>query len=121
MILQVEPKAAGIIADLIQKMTGILVDEKKEVILYLIEKAMKNKDKSNEYTVKVSKEDYETVMSGRELLLEAIGRDTVLNVSEDSSLKKNQCFIETDLRIINCSLDVQLNNLVTDLKLIGGI
>ena len=121
MVQTFEPQMAAIIASLVEKITGIMVEDKEEVILYLINKAIKQMDKNDEYTIKVSKEDYEYVSMKKDLILNAIGRDVPLYVNEDSSLKKNQCMIETELRVINCSLDIQLNQLIMDLKLIGGI
>ncbi len=116
-----EPQMADLIASLVEKITGIVIEDKEEVILYLVDKALKNMDNSDEYTIKVSKEDFEYISMRKNLLLSAIGREVPLYIVEDANLKRNQCFIETELKVINCSLDIQLNNLIMDLKLIAGI
>ncbi|MDF2510872.1 MAG: hypothetical protein K0S04_738 [Herbinix sp.] len=116
-----EPHMAQIIVSLVGKITGILIEDKEEVILNLANRALRNMDKSDEYTIRVSKEDYEYVAMRKNLLLTAIGREVPLFVIEDINMGKNQCIIETDNKVINCSLDVQLNNLITDLKLLAGI
>lgn len=116
-----EPQMAEIIAALVEKITGIVVEDREEVILYLIDRALNHMDKSEEYTIRVSKEDYEAVSLRKNMLLSAIGREVPLYVTADAALKKNQCLIETELKVINCSLDIQMNNLITDLKLIAGI
>jgi flagellar assembly protein FliH len=116
-----EPQMVDIIAALLEKLTGIVIEDKEEVILYLVDKTLKNMDKCNEYTLKVSKEDFEYITMRKNQLLGAIGRDVPLYIVEDINLKKNQCLIETELKVINCSLDVQLSNLIMDLKLIAGI
>ena len=121
MAASLEPQMVEIIAALLEKLTGIVIEDKEEVILYLVDKTLKNMDKCNEYTLKVSKEDYEYISMRKNLLLGAIGREVPLYIVEDLSLKKNQCLVETELKVINCSLDVQLNNLIMDLKLIAGI
>ncbi|MGB4659861.1 MAG: FliH/SctL family protein [Mobilitalea sp.] len=121
MAQEMEPKMAEIIGYLVEKMTGIIIEDKEDVIMFLVSRALKNVDKSDEYTIKVSKDDYDYVSSRNPLLLEAIGRDVKIFVTEDSNLKKNQCLIETDLRAIDCSLDVQLKNLILDIKLLSGI
>ncbi|MDF2906550.1 MAG: hypothetical protein K0R34_1871 [Herbinix sp.] len=121
MATSLEPQMAEIIAVLVEKITGIVIEDKEEVILYLVDKTLKNIDKCDEYTIKVSKEDFEYISMRKNLLLGAIGREVPMYIVEDSSLKKNQCFVETELKVINCSLDVQLNNLIMDLKLIAGI
>lgn len=116
-----EPQMVQLIAALVEKITGIIVKDNDDVIFYLVSKAIKNMDKSDEYTIKVSKEDYDYVSERKNLLLGAMERDVSLYITDDMNLKKNQCLIETELKVINCSLDVQLNNLITDLKLMGGI
>lgn len=116
-----EPQMVQLVSALVEKITGIMVQDKEEVIFYLISKAIKNIDKNDEYTIRISKEDFEYVSVRRNLLLSAIGREVPLYIIEDSNLKKNQCLIETELKVINCSLDIQLNNLISDLKLISGI
>lgn len=116
-----EPQMAQIIAALVEKITGILVEDKEDVILYLINRTIKNMDKSDEYTIRVSRDDFEYISMRKNLLEGAIGREVTLYITEDPALKRNQCLIETETKVLNCSLDIQLNNLITDLKLLGGI
>lgn len=120
LVQSLEPEMAKLIGAFIEKITGVLVEDKEEVITYLVSNALRNMDKCDEYTIRVSKEDYEFLSARKAVLLEVIGREASLFISEDATLKKNQCLIETELKVINCSLDVQLNNLVTDLRLISG-
>ncbi len=121
MVQSLEPQMAQVIASMVEKMTGVIVEDKEDIILYLIHQSMKDLDKSNSYTIRVSNEDYDYVISHQDILLNTIGKEVNLDVIQDASLTKNQCLIETDLRVINCSLDVQLNNLISDLKLISNI
>lgn len=120
-LTELEPKMVEIMISMIEKITGILVEGKEEVILYMVSKALKNMDKSKEFTIRVSNKDIDHVSNNKQLLLEAIGREVILNVTEDSKLKPNQCLIETELSIVDCSLDVQLHRLITDLKLLGNV
>ncbi|MDF2542270.1 MAG: hypothetical protein K0S47_1988 [Herbinix sp.] len=120
-LMEAEPKFAHIMISLIEKITGVIVEEKEEVIHHLIHRALLQMDKSNEYTIKVSKEDLEYLISRKNDLLNVLPTDATLRIVEEINLTKNQCLIETDQRVIDCSLDVQLNNLITDLKLLGGI
>ena len=34
-------------------------------------------------------------------------------------MKKNECIIETDAGVFDCSLDIELNNLIKDIKLLS--
>ena len=121
LLSELEPRTADILADLITKITGILVEEQKDVILYLVEQAFLGMDKADSYTIRVSREDYELVADKKDYLTALTGRSINLIIQEDPGLKKNQCLIETEQKLIDCSLDVQLTNLITDLKLLGTL
>jgi flagellar assembly protein FliH len=121
LVEELEPRMAEIMADMIGKITGILVEDRQEVILYLVERAFLNMDKADSYTIRVSREDYEFLSGKKDYLTDLSGREINLFITEDASLIKNQCRIETELKVIDCSLDVQLTNLITDIKLLGGI
>jgi flagellar assembly protein FliH len=118
---QLEPKMVEIISGLLEKLTGILTEDRQEVIAYLVSSSLKDLDNCSGFTLRVSKEDYDYLTEKRDLLLSRIGRNVTLEIREDAVLKKNQCLIETDIKVIDCSLDVQLKNLITDLKMLSQI
>ena len=41
-----------------------------------------------------------------------------MDIVEDATMKKNQCIIESDTGVYDCSLDIELNNLIKDIKLV---
>lgn len=118
-ILSVEPKFADITAKLVEKLTNINVEEHTGVILHLIHSAIMNADKSNSFVIRVSKEDYSEVTKNRLILEEAIPSSAELTIMEDMELTKDQCLIETDSRMIDCSLSMQMNHLLTDLRMLA--
>lgn len=114
-----EWQAADLISSLITKLTGILVEDKKDIIIYLLEKALKDYDDLDSYDIRVSKEEYDLVLSKKEYLEDIAGKG--IKISADPKLEKNQCQIETESKLIDCSLDVQLGNLVKDIKLLSSM
>lgn len=118
-IAELEPKFAEIISLLVEKITGIITEDRKEVISHLIHRAIQTSYDSKSYLIKVSKEDYEYVRSKKEELIELILGDASLEVIKDNSLGKNQCLIETETSVIDCSLDVQLQRLKEDIRLLS--
>ncbi len=118
-LAKLEPMFADIVAELVEKITGVIVKDKKEVILYLIHNSMTEADNSKSYTIRVSKDEYELVLSKKEELNDLVPKDAVIDIILDKNLSENQCLIETDTRMIDCSLDVQLTNLIQDIKLIS--
>jgi flagellar assembly protein FliH len=114
-----EGHVSEVIISLITKLTGILVEDKTEIILYLVEKALREDDRAENYTLRVSREDFELLSTKKTYIEEIVGRD--IQISVYGQLTKNQCLIETENKVINCSLDVQLNNLIRDLKLLSSV
>jgi len=118
-INNLEPQFAEIVAILVERITDTIVEDKKNVIHYLIHKAIMNADNNNYYNIRISKDDFEFVMSKKEELAILLKEEATITITLDEELDKNQCMIETDTSIIDCSLDVQLNNLIQDIKLLS--
>lgn len=116
-----EPSMAILMVNLIERITGVVVEGQKDVILYLIERGFEGLDKVDDITIKVSAEDFDMVAAKQDYLLNSIGRNVDLKVLLDNTLKSNQAKIETENKIIDCSLDVQLENLIKDIKLLGRV
>ena len=65
-----------------------------------------------EYTVQMYLCLLYTSVSGHKAeLKEQLPEQTEFDILEDASLSANQCIIETEDKMIDCSLDVQLQNL----------
>lgn len=117
-IAGIEGQVAELIASLLTKLTGVYAEEKADIILYLVKKALENNDGTGDYTIRVSKEDADILVSNKEHIEEVAGRS--IKIMPDSQLVKNQCIIETESKAIDCSLDEQLKNLITDLKMLSN-
>lgn len=115
----IEPVYADLLISYLRKLTGIVAEEHSEVILYLIRQSVSGAEPSNFYRIRVSKEDYPTVESQRDIIESLLKKEAEVELFEDSSLNKNACIIETDNRVIDCGLHVQLENLLTDIKFLS--
>lgn len=119
LISELEPQFADIVTGLVENLTGIVVDGNKDVIKYIIERHMKNIPKSKQYTLHICSKDLCSIQSLRDEIMNNFEDDTAVDIVEDDTLRDNQCLIETDAHIIDCSLDVQLNNLKRELRLLA--
>ncbi len=108
---QMEPFFADLTAKLVKKLTGQVCAENKEVILHLIQNAEDTLDRPKQVILRVSGEDMAVVSGHKAELKEQLPEQTEFDVLEDASLSANQCIIETEDKMIDCSLDVQLQNL----------
>lgn len=120
-IQSIEPQYADLVVKLLEKLTGVVSSEYKSVILHLIQKSLEDNENDEKYCIRVSREDYEYVKNKVDVVKSLLKENAVVEIVVDSKLEKSQCFIETDTSVIECSLDVQLENLVTDLRFLAGI
>lgn len=118
-VAALEPEFAGIMAALIERVTGITVEGEKGVITHLIHRAILHGDNSKFYHIKVSKEDYQEVAAYKPNLEEILNETIELDIALDKNLSKNQCMIDTETGMVNCSLDTQLENLKKDIMLLS--
>ena len=115
----IEGQVVELVISMITKLTGIFVEDKTDIIVYLVEKALTNDDSAENYTIIVSREDFDIISSKQKYIEGIIDRE--IRISVDPQLGKNQCLIEMENKVIDCSLDVQLNKLITDLKLLSSV
>ena len=102
---------------MIEKIKALCV-KYEEIIVYLIHQALNQLERTKQVTLRVSKEDILLVSSHREKLKGCLPPEVEFDVVEDESLTAAQCIIETDNKIIDCSLDVQLQNLQDQIKML---
>lgn len=117
---ELEPAFVEIVIALLKKLTGVMIEERRDLILHVIHQSMLGIENSKNFIIRISKDDYDFVNSKKEDILFDLQGATV-EIIIDPILQRAQCTIETDTRILDCSLDVQLRNLIADLKLLAGI
>jgi len=117
---EMEPKLVNIITSIYEHFFKVDFKTQKGLVMHLIRKALKEVDSSRDYIVHISKEDYPLVSLQKQSLLEGInlGSSTVEFV-EDHTLARNECLIETDGGIFDCSLGVQFEELAKELRLLS--
>ena len=115
-----EPDIVELIIGIVHNLTGVLLDERRDIILHIIRHSMLGIENSSSFIVRVSKDDFDFLNSRKQELLNEL-QGNKIEIIVDPMLTRAQCTIETDTRIIDCSLDVQLKNLTSDLKMLAGI
>lgn len=116
MIADLEPDFTQLVIELVKKLTGVFAE--RDIVVYLMEQAMNKIGRCNAIKVRVSQQDIESVEASRDIFLNIVGNQCQFDVMADASLQKNQCVIETENQVVDCSLEVQLEGLIEDLKLL---
>ena len=95
--------------------------DKKDMILTLVNSVLSGDDVSKNYIIRVSSEDVKFLRDNKSLIEQKAGKSVNIEIIEDMSLKKNQCLIDTDLGIYDASLDIQLENLINDIRILSCV
>ena len=117
LVNELEPSFVKLVMGIVNKMTGVVVEDKKDVIVYLMEQSLKNLGRTSDICIQVSEEDYPVVLQKESKLRELVPKDCEFHIERDLQMEKNQCIIIADKQIIDCSLGVQLQGLMEDLKM----
>lgn len=113
---QMEPELVEVISKVFEKIFHIQFGDKTEILLALVSDAIMEIEGSKEFRIRVSNVNFEFMDSHKIEIEERVGNDVSLEILADSLLEENQCSIETDSGMFDCSLGVQLENLIKDLK-----
>lgn len=114
-----EPELVETITEVFKKITYTVAEDNKDIIIGLINGVMKNTDISNEFIIKVSPEDYKFLVNNQGKIYCSVSKEVTMDIVEDATMKKNQCIIESDTGVYDCGLDIELNNLIEDIKLLS--
>lgn len=118
-VADIEPKLVDTFINVFSNVTHTIAEDKKDMIIYLINSVMNNVDTCKEFVIHVSTDDYRFAINNQNLITGALSKEVHIEISEDSTLSRNECLIETDSGVFDCSLDVQLSNLIKDIKLLS--
>ena len=118
-VKQIEPELVDVILNVFEKVTHVLAEDKKGLVLQLVEDVLAKNEFSTDLLIRVSTADYKFVMDNRDKINGAVRGKVQVEITEDPTFKKGQCMIESDSGIYDCSLDIQLENLVEDIKILS--
>jgi len=118
---KMEPELVSVITDVFKKIINTISDNNEEMILSLVNSVMHNTEVSREFVIKVSPDDYKFLINNQGKIYCAMSKEVQIEIVEDLSMTKNQCIIESDVGVYDCGLDIQLNNLIKDIKLLSCI
>ena len=114
-----EPQIVDVACQLIQKLTGIVVEQYKDVMLYVINNAIREVEDSKNFVIRVSDEVYHELEPKQELLYGYANSSVEMTLLADAKLQGRQCMIETDQGILDIGIETQLEELITSLKLLS--
>ncbi|MBQ9437867.1 MAG: hypothetical protein IJU50_05995 [Lachnospiraceae bacterium] len=91
----------------------------REVLLYLIEKTMRDTGLGFNFLIHVSQADYAEVQGKKEELSSLLDNGHTLEIIEDNALSQGGCMVETENGIFDCGIDTELKELSKKLRLLS--
>ena len=115
-----EPEMVDVLTQIYEHVFGVELREDKGIILHLLKSTLSRIEPGKDLIVHVSSDDYDDVIEERESLEACItSPNTTMEIIENPLLKENECMIESDSGVFDCSLGVELSELSRKLKLLS--
>lgn len=113
---QLEPQVVQVVAELVEKVFHVQFRDKKEILLYLVRNTLESIDGGRNFAVKTSVERAAYLEEHRDEILGCLGSGVTLDIIGERFMSDGDCVIETENGLFECGPDVQLENLVKDIK-----
>jgi len=111
-----EEEIVDALAQVVEKNFGIFMKDYKETLVYLIQRTIYGIESSKTFKVRVSPENVSVVSEALQEFVQGLGSDITLDVAHDESLGETGCVIETEYGVYHCGIDLQLENLLSQMK-----
>lgn len=118
---KMEPVLVDVILEVVESVFQIQFAEKKDFVMHLLQATLNKIEGSKDYLIRVSKEDFALLTEKKNDIQAQLPRNSVLEIVEDLTLVRNQCLVETDGGVFDCSLDTQLDSLTRDLRTLSTL
>lgn len=116
---EMEPVLVDTIVKVVMDVTHAISEENKELIVDIVNSVLDGNYISKNFLIRVSKEDALFLRDNKEKLIGATKKEINIDIVEDATMKKNDCIVETDFGVFDCSLDIQLENLTKEIRLLA--
>ena len=115
-----EPEMVDALTQIYEHVFDVDLRNDKDIILHLLQTALSRIESGNDYIIHVSPDDYDMITDDKDKLRESItSPNATMEIIEDPMMKENECIIETDGGVFDCSVGVELEELSRKLKLLS--
>lgn len=116
---ELEPKLLDTILTVFDEVFRMQFSGKREMLLQLVKNAMRGIRETRQYKIRVSETEVAFLREHKGELQEKVGEDVLIEIVMDPDLSESQCVIDADSGVYDCSLDVELDHLIRDLRSLG--
>ena len=117
---ELDPEMVDVLTQIYEHVFNIELREDKGIILHLLKTTLSRIEPGKDLIVHVSSDDYDDIMDQKADLDACItSPNTTMEIIEDPLLRENECMIESDSGVFDCSLGVELSEITRKLKLLS--
>lgn len=113
---KMEPELVDAIIQVFDKVFHIQFEDKREILLHLIQDMLHNVESCKSYRIRVAEANRSFLEAHLEDIRAKVGNDVEIEVSGDFGMDDSGCMIETESGIFDCSIDLELSNLIRDIR-----
>ena len=117
---EIERDVVGATATVFENVFGIELSGSEAVLEHLVKNTLYEVDSAKEFHIRVSKDDAEMMKSNLDTLKSCVSSECFVEVLADNTLEKGQCLIETEHGIFDCGANIQLANIIRNLKALAN-
>ncbi|WP_026660388.1 FliH/SctL family protein [Butyrivibrio sp. AC2005] len=120
LVASIEPDMVDTLTQIYEHVFNVEFRENKDIVLHLIKTTLGKMENGTNVILHISSDDYDVVTDEKATLEEAMASpNSTLEIIEDPLLKENECIIESDGGVFDCSLGVELSEVARKLKLLA--
>lgn len=116
---ELEPKMVDVITSVYAHVFGNNFFSQRDVMVTLVNKALRHVDTGDTVMIEVSNEDYDMLIGMKTSLFDKVMIKNEPEIVRRDDFKKGQAKIETPYGIIDCSIDTELTELTRYLKMLS--
>lgn len=114
--LQMEREIVEMCLPVFEHVFAAELSGRKDVIYHLLDHCIMKIERTGQMQIKVSDANAEYIKSKKEEIQGKVGAEVGLDIIADPLLNDDQCIIETDGGIFDCSIDTELDNLIREIR-----
>ena len=120
LIDRLEPEFINTITGIYEEIFQVELAGYKKILSNAIVNTIRKVEGSKDFLVHVSRMDYDKLLEHKEDILNAVSsKQVTIELIEDTTLKENECMIETNSGIFDCGIGIQLEELTKKLRLLS--
>ena len=119
LVEDLEPQMVEAITDIYAHVFGNNFFSQRDVMVCLVNKALRHVDTSDPVMIEVSNEDYDMLIGMKTALYDKIMIKNEPEIVRRDDFKRGQAKIETPYGIVDCSIDTELTELTRYLKMLS--